>query len=254
MNSQYFSYATLTLTILWLLLPSHQAFGVTESFDSGILQPNWQSAYQTGTSNLTPTNQRLEFTNTSPSLSATYLNWGSPLASTLNWSITVDIFLNSTCPSTTHLDLLVGKNDFNLINSQAYASTYFKVNSSRYYFDYVSVTPDGPTMAMHTASGTSVTFRMQYSSSTGILSMDYRPEGGSWNTLSSQSISLWNMTESDNFQISIGGESNAVVASGEAYFDNFTVTTQSTPEPSSWALLILSLGAFSLIHYSRVRD
>ena len=222
------------LPLLLLTLPAavHADFNGTDDFSSG--SGKWDAVFTIGTTSLTVTNGRYEYTHTGASLGEdlAFRRWNVNQGSYTNdWAVQVDV----------HLSAFPGLPDHGFINltlviqdsansDHAYGASINR--DSRPMMDFESGINGITTEIANTT--TDAALRISFDSADKTLTAWYDADGAAngytWIPMETVSIATginnWGMTSNSQFYVCLVGGSGYITVTGDqAYFDNFLATS-----------------------------
>jgi hypothetical protein len=211
----------------------HADFNGTDYFPTG--SAKWDAVTAGGTSKLTVTNGRYEYTHTGASSGNDFVwrRWNVNQGSYTNdWSVQVDVHLNAFSMSSDnqYINLNLGIQD-NSNPDLSYAVAIDRYWNGANVMDFYSGLGDISTEIANTT--TDAALRISFDSLAKTLTAWYDADGAAngytWIPLETVSIASgdnnWGMTTSSQFNAClIGGSGYITATSGQAYFDNFLAT------------------------------
>jgi hypothetical protein len=226
----------LLLLLLLLTLPAavHADFNGTDDFSSG--SGKWDAVFTIGTTSLTVTNGRYEYTHTGASLGEdlAFRRWNVNRGSYTNdWAVQVDVHLSAFpgLSSGQFINLNLG------IQDSANSDHAYAVAIDRYYngapvMDFYSGLGVPTTEIANTT--TDAALRISFDSAAKTLTAWYDADGPAngytWLPMETVSIATginnWGMTSNSQFYVFlVGGSGYITVTGAQAYFDNFLATS-----------------------------
>jgi len=222
-----------------LLISSLPTLVVRADFNGVDYFPNgstkWDAVVAGGTSKLTVTNGRYEYTHTGASAGNDFVwrRWNVNQGSYTNdWSVQVDVHLGALFCSADdqYINLNLGIQD-NSNPDLSYAVAIDRYWNGANVMDFSSGLGNITTEIANTS--TDAALRISFDSAAKTLTAWYDPDGAAngytWIPLETVSIASgdtnWGMTTASQFNAFLaGGSGNVTATSGQAYFDNFLAT------------------------------